>query len=277
MDALTPDQVEQFIRDGFVRVDEAFPREVAKAAQDLLWPQTGCDPNRPESWTRPVVWLGEQSAEPFRAAVNTPKLHAAFDQLVGKGRWLPRHSLGVFPIRFPTDVADTGDTGWHIDASFPGDSSTASDFSTWRVNVESRGRALLMLFLFSDVGRNDAPTRIRVGSHRVIARMLQPAGDKGLCPMTIDYSPTSSCEECLATGQPGTVYLCHPFLVHAAQVHRGTRPKFMAQPPLLPAKPLRLAPGGAHSPVERAILQALSQPDGAPWSSFMKSDEPVHF
>jgi hypothetical protein len=32
----------------------------------------------------------------------------------------------------------------------------------------------------------------------------------------------------------GTVYLCHPFLVHAAQIHRGSQPRFMAQPPLLP-------------------------------------------
>ena len=44
--------------------------------------------------------------------------------------------------------------------------------------------------------------------------------------------------EVFATGSPGTVYLCHPFLVHAAQRHRGSRVKFMAQPPLLPAKPL---------------------------------------
>ena len=42
----------------------------------------------------------------------------------------------------------------------------------------------------------------------------------------------------LATGDAGTVYLCHPFLVHAAQPHRGTLPRFMAQPPLLPRGPL---------------------------------------
>jgi hypothetical protein len=38
----------------------------------------------------------------------------------------------------------------------------------------------------------------------------------------------------LATGEAGTVYLCHPFLVHSAQPHRGSKPRFMAQPPLLP-------------------------------------------
>lgn len=40
-------------------------------------------------------------------------------------------------------------------------------------------------------------------------------------------------EEALATGAAGTVYLCHPFLVHAAQPHRGKEVRFLAQPPLL--------------------------------------------
>jgi hypothetical protein len=37
----------------------------------------------------------------------------------------------------------------------------------------------------------------------------------------------------LATGQAGDVYLCHSFLVHAAQRHRATTPRFRAQPGVL--------------------------------------------
>ena len=37
-----------------------------------------------------------------------------------------------------------------------------------------------MLFLFSDVGERDAPTRIRIGSHADIARQLARAGEEGL-------------------------------------------------------------------------------------------------
>jgi hypothetical protein len=60
-----------------------------------------------------------------------------------------------------------------------------------------------------------------------------------------------------ATGEAGAVYLCHPVLVHAAQMHRGTMPPFMAQPPLEPAAPLRLErEDGDHSPVEIAIRGA---------------------
>ena len=64
-------------------------------------------------------------------------------------------------MRFPSPD-DPGDAGWHVDVSFGYDDP---DFLTWRANVRSSGRALLMLFLFSDVGEDDAPTRIRVGSH----------------------------------------------------------------------------------------------------------------
>jgi hypothetical protein len=54
------------------------------------------------------------------------------------------------------------------------------------------------------------------------------------------------------------VYLCHPFLVHAAQPHRGNEPRFLAQPPLHPAEPFRLhRDDGAHSPVEIAIRLGL--------------------
>ncbi|GHJ99465.1 hypothetical protein SY2F82_12630 [Streptomyces sp. Y2F8-2] len=63
-----------------------------------------------------------------------------------------------------------------------------------------------------------------------------------------------------ATGSPGDVYLCHPFLVHAAQPNHGTRPRFMAQPPLVPALPYELQrPDGDYSPVESAIRRGLAR------------------
>ena len=103
---------------------------------------TECSPDDPATWTQPVIRLGMFTQPPFIEAANTPRLHAAFDQLAGKGRWRRPAAMGTFPVRFPS-AADPGDAG--------------------------------------------------------------------------------------------TVYLCHPFLVHAAQPHRGVRPRFLAQPPLLPS------------------------------------------
>ncbi|HYD13674.1 MAG TPA: phytanoyl-CoA dioxygenase family protein [Allosphingosinicella sp.] len=253
---LTPTEISAFIRDGYVAVPRAFPRELAERCRAILWQALGLDPGRPETWTRPVVRL-DRFAGPFAEAANTERLTRAYDQLVGPGRWLPPGALGTFPVRFPSD-ADPGDAGWHIDVSF---GTETPDFMQWRANICSKGRALLMLFLFSDVGPDDAPTRLRAGSHRDIARRLAPAGEAGLTLGELaanDFDESAQREERVATGLAGTVFLCHPFLVHAAQPHRGTRPRFMAQPPLLPREPLQLERAdGDHAPVEIAIREAL--------------------
>jgi len=164
--------------------------------------------------------------------------------------------MGTFPVRFPSAI-DPGDAGWHIDVSFGTDTP---DFMSWRANIHSKGRALLMLFLFSDVGERDAPTRIRVGSHADIARQLAPAGEEGLTLRELaadDFAASAHRPVVAATGEAGTVYLCHPFLVHAAQPHQGERPRFLAQPPLLPVDPDNRSHGHLN-PVEQATARGLA-------------------
>jgi hypothetical protein len=260
--ALTADQIDSFVLDGFVKIEEAFSPELAAQCVDILWPDTGFDRSDPSTWEKPVVRLGDYAQEPFRLAANTPPLLEAFDQLVGRGSWVPRRSLGTVPVRFP-HPDEPGDDGWHIDASYrlPG--------QPWPpyVNVFSRDRALLMLFLFSDVGELDAPTRVRVGSHLAAPACLQPAGETGLSFLAVAdtglFDITADYPQVLATGQPGDVYLCHPFLVHAAQSHRGSAPRFMAQPPLYLTGPLHLErDDDAYSPVERAIRIGLDPAQG---------------
>lgn len=122
----------------------------------------------------------------------------------------------------------------------------------------SKGRAILLLFLFSDVGRDDAPTRILAGSHLDMARALVPYGEDGQhveAVADLDLPGPHRLE--YATGSAGDVFICHPFLVHAATwPHRGATARFLSQPGLVPATgQLELdRPDGDHSPVERAVL-----------------------
>src|SRR5262245_28336284 len=254
--ALSDAQIQAFIRDGFVRVDNAFPRELADEAPAIMWRDLPCNEHDPATWTKPVIRLPGYGQEPFRLAANTRVLHTAFDQLVGKGRWRPRPGLGTFPVRFP-HPDDPGDAGWHVDVSYPPPGARPDekrDFMDWRVNITSRGRALLMLFLFSDVGGDDAPTRIKVRSHRGLTGLLEGAGEAGLSLAELGrFGAALDRPQALASGEAGTVYLCHPFLVHAAQMHRGKQPRFLAQPPLDPAEPFQLdRADDAYSPVELA-------------------------
>ncbi|MEW2352579.1 phytanoyl-CoA dioxygenase [Spirillospora sp. NPDC029432] len=252
-------QVEAFIEDGFVRIGGAFPAEVAAACREIIWRDIDGDPDDPDTWPRPVIGLPGYADEPFLAAVNAPRLHAAFDALVGRGRWTPRDDLGGFVVRFPGGGPAVVD-GWHIDASFPGDD--LDDYMSWRVNVASRDCALRMFFLFSDVGEDDAPTRIRVRSHADAARVLEPEGEAGLDARELAAradAATGHRPVAYATGSAGDVYLCHPFLVHAGQPHHGTSPRFLGQPKLEPARPLQLEGGDSYSPVETAIRRALGR------------------
>jgi hypothetical protein len=251
--------IQRFVADGFVRIEGAFDRSLADAALQVLWDEvralhSGFDPTNEATWPAPVVRLPGSSDEPFRAAADSVRLHCALDQLVGPGQWVRYNGVaGTFAIRFPHEQ-EPNDAGWHIDGSFPGPDGN------WWVNHHSRDRALLMLFLFTDVGPDDAPTRIRVGSHLEVPKVLVPAGEAGVpFGAVTERADFGHLPVEYATGQAGDVYLCHPFLVHAADRHRGETPRVIAQPGLVPsAGHLELERAdGEYSAVERALRMGL--------------------
>jgi ectoine hydroxylase-related dioxygenase (phytanoyl-CoA dioxygenase family) len=150
-------------------------------------------------------------------------------------------------VRFPSQ-ADPGDAGWHIEASY-------SQGGEQRVNYRSRARGLLALYLFTDVDARSAPTRVRPGSHADAARVLAPAGDEGMAWMQAAQRAARASAArpvSLVTGLAGDVFLCHPFLVHAANwPHTGAQPRIIAQPGVALHGEFSLAE--PLCPVERAI------------------------
>ena len=262
MVSLSPEQVERFVADGFVKLDNAFPRETANACASIIWRGLGLSPDQTQAWPQPVMRLNAPPAPPFREAAASPRLAGALDQLVGAGRWTMPGQLGAIVARFPS-AQTPNDDGWHIDASFPPpDDPESMDYFQWRVNYVSHQRSMLMLFLFTDCGPDDAPTRVRVGSHLPMARQLKRHGEAGISLIDLareGFASSDGCEVALATGAAGTVWLLHPFTVHAAQAHHGTRPRFIAQPGLGFSEPLSLErANGDYSPVEAAVRLALA-------------------
>lgn len=260
---LSTSQIASFQRDGFVPIRGAVPRSVVDECIDVVWEKLavhGVRRDDPGTWTSPVVRIDcpedADSNGPFVRAGTSPALWEAYDQLIGPGRWWRWQGVGgTIPVRFPHQ-ADPQDASWHIEMSFLSD-------DTWRANVRSRDRGLLALFLFTGVGPDDAPTRVRVGSHVDAARVLAPFGDQGL-----DHTASAPLVEkasthrpvALATGAAGDVYLCHPFLVHAASwPHRGVQPRIIAQPGVALLEPFSLTGRSRVSPVEAAILDALAR------------------
>ena len=85
---LSASEIDQFIHNGFVKLEGAFPRATAAACRDILWRDLGLSPDHPEEWKEPVMRLGMYADPPFREAVSSPRLAAALDQLVALAKTL---------------------------------------------------------------------------------------------------------------------------------------------------------------------------------------------
>ncbi len=217
--------LDAFMSDGYVKVEQAAPRSVADAARNMLWQQLGLSPDEPDGWSAPVRWASDLTGQgPFGELARSTALAAVLDQICGTGGWQPRGSLGNIPVRFPVSPP-VDDRGWHIDANTP------QPDGSWVVT--GRPHTVLLLTLLSDVGADDAPTRIRVGSHRDVARVLgtDPLSFEDMGRVVDEASAARPVVH--ATGRPGDMYVVHPFTVHAADVHRGATPRFMAQSPVV--------------------------------------------
>ncbi|MER7128500.1 phytanoyl-CoA dioxygenase family protein [Streptosporangium saharense] len=234
--------IDSFVTEGFVKLEGAAPREVGDAARALLWQRIALSPDDPSGWREPVVWASDFTGEgPFGELSRSPVLAEALDDLCGAGGWRPRGALGMVPVRFPR-VPPANDRGWHIDGN------AAQPDGTYLCS--GRPETMLLLVLMSDVGPDDAPTRVRVGSHRDAAKLL---ADRAMDPFEAGplLDEVSAHRPVVhATGRPGDMYLLHPLTVHAADEHRGSEPRFMAQSPVFLTEPV--SPDG-HNALAKAI------------------------
>jgi hypothetical protein len=246
-----------FLENGFVVVRNAIPKNVVASCVEAIETELRArevDPQVPATWTKPVVRFNCPEGPPFAAAGTAAVLLETYDALLGENRRIPRQGVGgTLPVRFPSTV-DPGDAGWHIDGSYDVNGA-------WWVNVHSRDRGLLALFLFSDVSDKDAPTEILVGSHLDVPRVLAPFGERGVFFGEAAYAlPASTFERprTHATGQAGDVFVCHPFLVHRATwPHLGAGPRMVAQPGIAIREPFTLRRDHNTCLVEQAIINGL--------------------
>jgi len=222
--------LDAFISDGYAKLENPTLRSVADEARALLWRQLGLSAQDHDGWSEPVLWASDMTGYgPFGELLRNPDLAAALDAVCGPACWVPRGSLGNIPVRFPVSPP-RDDRGWHIDANTP------QHDGTW--TVTRRPHTVLLLTLLSEVSVDDAPTRIRAGSHRDVAQVLGPDPVESAEMGRLVDEASADRDVILAIGEPGDMYLVHPFTVHAADEHRGSTPRFMAQAPVVLTSPL---------------------------------------
>lgn len=259
--------VDAFVRDGYVAVRRAVDPETVGACRESVWAameRRGVHRDSHGSWPSLVEGLDDAAVgEALLRAYLAPALTAAYDELIGPGRWRrsvsPDDLSPSVVVRFPAE--DRANAGYHIEGSYRGPDGR----DNW-VNVRSKARGLLALILLTDVGRHDAPTRLVCGSHLAVPEFLAPFGEAGTgSDPDVDaklWRPSTLCMNVAhATGRAGDVFLCHPFIVHTATwPHRGGGPRIMAQP-MIGASDGFALDGSDLSPVARAIVKGLALAD----------------
>jgi hypothetical protein len=176
--------VDSFLRDGFVAVRRAVDAGTAAACRELIW-QSMARRSLRRGRSRDLavlVRIDDLDAGPFAGAgrrlrrADRPGPVEVAGQCVG----------GAMMVRFPSE--DRAGAGYHIEASYP-----SPDGQRWLVNVRSRARGLLALFVLTDVGPVDAPARLVCGSHLTAARFLKSYGEAGTDADADLWYPSTLC------------------------------------------------------------------------------------
>src|SRR5271170_7591366 len=164
--ALTSEQIDSFIDQGFCTLPGAFTARQAAAACRRLWgrmeAKAGIREGDPSTWP-PNYDIEEHLDEPEVAACFTDRLADAIEHLVGPGRWRGSRGWGLWPVNFSFG-ANRPDaypsTSWHIDGNW------------FRHTIDSPYQGLLIIGLFTDIEPRWGGTILALGSHKQTARIL---------------------------------------------------------------------------------------------------------
>lgn len=250
---LSDDQIERFIRDGYLILRQAFRSELAERIVPLVWAELDLDPDDHASRREPMLMLSKVIETPPVPDIYTARYLGAIDDLCGPGRWRASRGAGYWPIRFPGFAAPPWrppSGGWHLDGQL----------DHYRLGAPDRG--LVGLEFFTPIDPADGGTAVRVGSHRDTARVLWAAEPGGLSQRDLNLQARAASDDrhvCEMTGEPGDVVLMHPYTVHAASANTGSRVRILANKPVWLHAPMNLsrADPGSYSPIERAVVDAL--------------------
>lgn len=311
----TDEQIEHFIEHGWVKLEEAFPRENALIAQDYIWGQLslrGVLKDDPSTWTQTLVHIKENYSNENFEKCNSQRFQDAIEDLVGEGRWAYkdyRVMWGWWPVNFPQKTNEPWTVpyeGWHFDGQH------------FRHYVNSWEQGLLCIPIFSEINHQGGATLIAEGTHHIVAKMLnehpdgieftsavvkgmqahpwlveltgisedinpddiqtleqldqliyqvaaqkKPSADRVEKFMNTTYEDPSGIKLRVveATGKPGDVYFCHPFLFHARSDNHSDKVRFMCNRTCPLKEPMNLNRDNPadYSPVELSIKRSLER------------------
>ena len=252
------DLVDEFEQTGIVKLTGVFSEESAALMRDAVWQgwadAYGVREDDPTTW-RAVRWKTVKAAKrhPAFRDILGDSLRSLADRLIGPG-WSSSKGLGNLLTSFP----DT--TQWHLPGA---DGNWHSDYGF--TAPMDPVRALRVFALFGDVPPGGGGTLLVAGSHRMVERFVRAQPELAAGRAKIARAACNASNEWLrdltegdghaagraerfmaastdvdgiaarvleACGEPGDVYVCHPWTIHCPPPNANTAPRFIRSPTL---------------------------------------------
>ncbi|KAF2738021.1 hypothetical protein EJ04DRAFT_460382 [Polyplosphaeria fusca] len=277
---LSQEQIDFFMENGWIKLENCFSREQAAELQETLWTRLGMDPNDMSTWHTErtnMPWF-----KSFSISTLAPKAWGGICSLLGgAARVNPTAStwkdgfivnLGT-PAGHNTVIKPQSLKGWHVDGDF---------FVHY---LDSPEQALLVIPLWTDIVAGGGGTMICPRAIDVVARHLyaHPEGvsprmsPRGENPQFVQEEfglrwfnevaagmPDEAFVE--ATGVVGDVYLLHPLMLHSASNNQLRRVRVITNPPVSIKEPFCFdREDGDYSVVERKTMRAVGKERLAGW------------
>lgn len=277
---LTQDDVDHFMKHGWIRLSGCFSQEQVDKLTSTLWTRLGMSPIDKSTWHTERINM--PSHKTFLANEFAPKAWSAICDLLGGEERIADYNrtwndgfivnLGT-PEHEGKDVPGGDLPGWHVDGDF---------FVHY---LDSPEQGLLVIPLFTDIHPGGGGTFIcpdaipKIAKHLydhsegvspyMVSRFDNPKMDR---PKTLSFfcevaksMPQDSFVE--ATGKVGDVYLLHPLMLHSASNNKLRQLRVITNPPVSLKEPFLFdrKDSSEYSVVEQKTLAALDKKSLEGW------------
>ncbi|KAI0056276.1 hypothetical protein BV25DRAFT_1864976, partial [Artomyces pyxidatus] len=273
---LTQEQVDFFMKNGYLVIKGAFSKEKSDEWTEHLWTRLGMDPNDQSTWgEKDRIHMPQHKRE--AVATFAPKAWDAMKDLLGgedrveieSGYWNDAFivNLGAPELVGRPSVDPRDLDNWHVDGDF---------FVHY---LDSPEQGLLVIPIFADIKPRGGGTFICPEGIDMIAQYLAQHPE-GVLPTGLSFTPSTStyadktqdpgywshlqeikkCSNFVeVTGEVGDVFLLHPLMLHSASKNYLRVPRIITNPPVATREPFNFnrANPEDYSLVERKTLQAL--------------------
>jgi len=272
---LTQDDVDHFMKNGYIVIKNAFTKEKAEQWTENIWVRLGMDLNDKSTWKNKIHMPHHRKED---VKTFSPKAWAAMKDLLG-GEERIQEGSGTWNDGF---IVNLGAPEWEGDDVY----IAPQDLDNWHVDgdffvhfLDSPEQALLVIPVFSEIKPRGGGTYIAPDGIPMIAKYLSEHPE-GVLPTGLSFTPSTSTYEenekdpgywshlkeiknvknfVEVTGEVGDLVLMHPLMLHSASKNHTRIPRIITNPPVSLKEPFifnRENPD-EYSLVEKKTLKAL--------------------